>query len=297
MDSQMNNKDNEQKKSKNDNNENELINYPESKIKIKNILINSFKFLFLEWKLFAIVLAYYIIKHFTLDQYSYTSNDLTPNQQYFEFILMQMPRIIFDLLFWVCIIPVIIRAIEEYLTKKQRVSFKWKKTILRYFIPLITYEFLFSVFGFLALCCSSFSMFHKESITEPDFRIIAGFIGIFEMILGFILFLVPVIIVLENKTFQHGLKKSFHIVRNNLKGCVIFNIILFFVNPINILLLAPIINQYAIPGFNYLQLIQNPGFIFFQLILSSGWFIFYNAAIVGFYLSIQGREYSNPNNN
>lgn len=271
--------------------DNELTHYPKSKIKIKNIFIDSFKFLIYEWKLFAIVLAFYIFKHFIFDQYSYSGNDLTPAQQYFEFMLMQLPRIIFDLLFWVSIISVIILAVEEYLTKKQRLSFKWKKMIIRYFVPLFTFEFLFSVLGFLALCFSSFSMFHLVSIPEPDSRIIAGFIGIFEMILGFILFLAPVIIVLENKTFKDGIKKSVDIIRNKFKECAIFNRILFFVNPFNILLLAIVINQNAaIPGFNYLQLIQIPGFEFFQLILSSGWFIFYNAAIIGFYLSISGRE-------
>jgi len=278
--------------------DNDIPHYPKSKINIKNILINSFKFLILEWKLFVIVLAFYIFNHFIFDQYSYTSNDITPTQQYFEFILMQLPRIIFELLFWVCIIPIIILAVEEYLTKKHRRSFNWKKVIIRYFKPLFTYEFLFSVLGFIALCFSSFSMFKIASIPEPDSRIIAGFIGIFEIILGFILFLAPVIIVLENKTFKDGTKKSVDIIRNKFKECVIFNMILFFVNPFNILLLAIVINQNAaIPGFNYLQLIQIPGFEFFQLILSSGWFIFYNAAIVGFYLSIEGREISNTKNN
>ena len=278
--------------------DNELPYYPKSKINIKNTLINSFKFLIFEWKLFAIILAFYVFKHFTLDQYSYTSNDLTPDQQYFEFILMQLLLIIFDLLFWVSIIPFIILAVEEYLTKKQRVSFKWKKTIIRYFVPLFTYEFLFSVFGFLALCFSSFSMFHKESIIETDFRIIAGFIGIFEMILGFILFLAPVIIVLENKTFIEGIKKSFDIIRNKFIMCLTLILILYLLNPSNIFFMFLIINQYAAsPGFDYIQFIQNPGFSSFQLILSSGLFIFYNAAIVGFYLSIEERENSNTKNN
>jgi len=59
--------------------DNELTHYPKSKINIKNILIDSFRFMIFEWKLFVIVLAYYIIKHFIFDQYSYSSNDLTPN--------------------------------------------------------------------------------------------------------------------------------------------------------------------------------------------------------------------------
>ncbi|MCZ7401936.1 MAG: hypothetical protein O8C61_06920 [Candidatus Methanoperedens sp.] len=271
--------------------DNELPHYPESKINIKNTLIDSFKFLIFEWKLFIIVLAFYIFKHFIFDQYSYSGNDLTPARQYFEFILMQLPRFFIDLLFWVSLIPIIILDVEEYLAKKQRRSFNWKKMIIRYFIPLFTYEFLFSVLGFLALCLSSFSMFHLASIPEADSRIIAGFIGIFEMILGFILFLAPAIIVLENKTFIDGTKKSVDIIRNKFIMCLTLILILYLLNPSNIFFMFLIINQYAaIPGFNYLQLIQNPGFILFQLILSSGSFIFYNAAIVGFYLSISERE-------
>lgn len=204
---------------------------------------------------------------------------------------MQLTQIIVEILFWVSIIPLIILAGEEYMTKKQRVSFEWKKMIIRYFGPLFTYEILFSMLGFVALCFSAISMFKKALIPEPDFGLIGGFIGIFEMILGFILFLAPIIIVLENKTFREGTKKSIDIIRNKLKEFVIFNVILFFINPFNILLLAMIINQYAaIPGLNYLQLTQIPGFKLFRLILSSGWFIFYYAAIVGFYLNISGEE-------
>jgi hypothetical protein len=140
----------------------------------------------IEWKLFAIVLAFHILKSFIFDQNSYTNNDLITTAQYFEFILIQLPRIIFDLLFWVCIIPFIIFAVEDYLTKKQKLIFYWKNMILRYFVPLFTYKFLFSIFGFLALCFSSIFMLNIASKLEPDFRIIAGFIGIssFQLILS-----------------------------------------------------------------------------------------------------------------
>lgn len=263
--------------------------FPESKINIKNILINSFKFLIFEWKLFAIVLAFHIFKSFIFDQYSYTNKDPTLTLQYFEFVLMQIPQIIFELLFWVIIIPFIIFAVEDYLTKKQRISFKWKKMIIRYFVPLFTYKFLFSVFGFVAICISAISMFKKGSIPEPDIQIIGVFIGIFEMILGLMLFLAPVIIVLENKTFIDGIKKSVHIVRNNLKECVIFNMILNFINPFNILFVAILIKQGVLFDF-YIS-------YYLQLILGSGWFIIYNASIVGFYLSISERENSKTKNN
>lgn len=209
---------------------NELPQYPKSKINIKNILINSFKFLIFEWKLFAIVLAFHIFKHFIFDQNSCTNNDFTPTQQYFEFVLMQLPRIIFDLLFWVSIIPIIILAAEEYLTKQQRVSFKWKKMTMRYFAP--------------------------------------------------------VIIVLENKTFIEGTKRSVDNIRNKFIVSLAFILVLDFLNPSNIFMFLLISQYAAIPGFDHIQLIQTPGFRFFQLILSSGWFIIYNAAVVGFYLGI-----------
>ena len=285
---------------------NEFPLYPETKTSIKNILINSFKFLIFEWRLFAVVLAFYIFKSFILDQNSSINNDLTLTQQYFEFILMQLPRIIFDLLFWIGIMPIIILSGKEYLTRQEKLRFEehsicisyiykinigifqfWKGMMGRYFVPLFQYKSIFSVLGFLMICFSTLSMYNIALMPEPDLKIIAGFIGIFEMILGFILFLAPVIIVLENKTFVDGAKKSAHIVRKKLKECIIFNIILVLINPFNILFLAIIISHYAaIPWFNYLQLTQVPGFEFFQLILSSGWFIFCNAAIIGFYLSI-----------
>lgn len=295
--------------------DNELPHYPESKINIINILINSFKFLLFEWKLFAIVLAFQIFKHFIFDQNSYTNNDLTLTQQYFEFVLMQLPSIIFNLFFWIGIIPLIILAVKEYQTKKEKLSFGehsicishiykinigifhlWKEKMIRYFMPLFKFKAIFFVLGFFSLCISTFSMlnysrFQFTSIPESVIRIIGIFIGALEMILGFILFLAPAIIVLENKTFKDGIRKSVHIVRNKLKECIIFNMILFLLNPFNILLLAIILNQnIAIPGFNYLQLTQIPGFELFQIILASGWFIFYNAAIIRFYLNISGEK-------
>lgn len=286
--------------------DNEFSLYPESKSDIKNILINSFKFLIFEWKLFAIVLAFYIFKSFIFDQNSSINNDLTITRQYFEFVLMQLPRIIFELFFWIGIIPLIILSGKEYLTRQQKLRFEehsisisyiykinigifqfWKGMMGRYFVPLFQYKSIFSVLGFLMICFSTLSMFNIILMPEPYLKIIAGFISVFEMIFGFILFLAPVIIVLENKTFADGAKKSVHIVRNKLKECIIFNIILVLINPFNILFLAMIISHYAaIPWFNYLPLTQVPGFEFFQLILASGWFIFCNAAITGFYLSI-----------
>ncbi|MFZ3382982.1 MAG: hypothetical protein WA144_03555, partial [Candidatus Methanoperedens sp.] len=253
-----------------------------------------------------IVLAFYIFKSFIFDQNSSINNDLTLTRQYFEFVLMQLPRIIFELFFWIGIIPLIILSGKEYLTRQQKLRFEehsisisyiykinigifqfWKGMMGRYFVPLFQYKSIFSVLGFLMICFSTLSMFNITLMPEPDIKIIAGFISVFEMILGFILFLVPVIIVLENKTFADGAKKSVHIVRNKLKECIIFNIILVLINPFNILFIAMIISHYAaIPWFNYLPLTQVPGFEFFQLILASGWFIFCNAAITGFYLSI-----------
>ncbi len=130
--------------------------YPESKINIQNIVINSFKFLIFEWKLFAIVLAFYIFKSFIFDQNSSINNDLTLTRQYFGFVLMQLPRIIFDLLFWIAIIPLIILSGKEYLTGQQKLRFEehsicisfiykinigffqfWKEMMGRYFVPLI----------------------------------------------------------------------------------------------------------------------------------------------------------------
>ncbi len=232
---------------------------------LKNILTNSFKFLIYAWNFFAIVLAFSIFKSLIFDPNSYTNNDLTLTQQCFEVVLTQLPKNILDLLFWICIIPLIILSMKEYMTGKQRLTF-WKEKMVRYFVPLLKYKSIFFILDFLA---------------------IGFFIGIFEIILGFILFLVPVIIVLENKTFIEGTKKSIDIIRNKLIVCLIFILLLNIINPSNISLMLLITSRYAaISGFDYFQLIQNPGFKIIQLILSSGWFIFYYAAIVGFYLKV-----------
>lgn len=261
---------------------------------LKNILTNSFKFLISKWKLFAIVLAFHIFRSFIFNTNSYTNNDLTLTGQYFEVVLTQLPKNILDLLFWIGIIPLIILSMKEYRTGQQRFTF-WKEKIVRYFVPLLKYKSIFFILDFLAVCFVTFSMFNFSRfqftlIPESVIRIIGFFIGIFEMILGFILFLVPVIIVLENKTFIEGTKKSFDIIRNKLIVCLIFILLLNFINPSNISLLLLIASRYAaISGFDYFQLIQNPGKIL-QLILSSGWFIFYHAAIVGFYLNMSGKK-------
>ena len=279
---------------------------------LKNILTNSFKFLISTWKFFVIVLTFIIFKSFIFDPNSYTNNDLTLTQQYFEVVLTQLPKNILDLLFWICIIPLIILSMKEYMIGQQRLTFEehpkcisyifninigifhfWKEKMVRYFVPLLKYKSIFFILDFLAVCFVTFSMFNFSRfqftlIPESVIRIIGFFIGIFEMILGFILFLVPVIIVLENKTFMEGTKKSIDIIRNKLIVCLIFILLLNFINPSNISLLLLIASRYvAISGFDYFQLIQNPGFKIIQLILSSGWFIFYYAAIVGFYLNIK----------
>ncbi len=280
---------------------------------LKNILTKSFKFLIFTWKFFAIVLAFIIFKSFISDPNSYANNDLTLTQQYFEVVLTQLPKNILDLLFWIGIIPLIILSMKEYMTGQQRLTFEehpkcisyifkinigifhfWKEKMVRYFVPLLKYKSIFFILDFLAVFFMTYSMFNFSRfqftlIPESVFRIIGFFIGIFEMILGFILFLVPVIIVLDNKTFIEGTKKSIDIIRNKLILCLIFILLLNFINPSNISLLLLIASRYvAISGFDYFQLIQNPGFKIIQLIFSSGWFIFYSAAIVGFYLNIRG---------
>lgn len=262
---------------------------------LKNILTNSFKFFILSWKFFAIVLAFIIFKSFIFDPNSYTNNDLTLTGQYFEVVLMQLSKNILDLLFWIGIIPLIILSMKEYMKGQQRLTF-WKEKMIGYFVPLLKYKSIFFILDFLAVCFVTFSMFNFSRfqftlIPEPVIRIIGLFIGVFEMILGFILFLVPVIIVLENKTFMEGTKKSIDIIRNKLIVCLTFILLLNFINPSNISFLLLITSRYAaISGFDYFQLIQNPGFKIIQLILSSGWFIFYYAAIVGFYLNISGEK-------
>jgi len=268
---------------------------------LKNILTKSFKFLIFSWKFFAIVLAFIIFKSFIFEPNSYTSNDLTLTGQYFEVVLTQLPKNILDLLFWICIIPLIILSMKEYMSGQQRLIF-WKEKMVRYFVPLLKYKSIFFILDFLAVCFVTFSIFNFSRfqftlIPESVIRIIGFFIGIFEMILGFILFLVPVIIVLENKTFIEGTKKSIDIIRNKLIVCLIFILLLNFINPSNISLLLLITSRYAaISGFDYFQLIQNPGFKILQLILSSGWFIFYHAAIVGFYLNISGEKKNRDTN-
>jgi len=262
---------------------------------LKNIFINSFKFLISKWKLFAIVLAFHIFKSFIFDPNSYTNNDLTLTGQYFEIVLMQLPKNILDLLFWIGIIPLIILSMKEYMAGQQRLIF-WKEKMVRYFVPLLKYKSIFFILDFLAVCFVTFSMFNFSRfqftlIPEFGIQIIGFFISIFEMLLGFILFLVPVIIVLENKTFMEGTKKSIDIIRNKLIVCLTFILLLNFINPSNISLLLLITSRYAaISGFDHFQLIQNPGFKIIQLILSSGWFIIYYAAIVGFYLNISGEK-------
>ena len=250
------------------------------KINLKNIIKNSFKFLVFEWKLFAIVLAFYLFKHLTFYQYNYTSNDTT--RLIYEILANEISRNIFYLLFWVSITPLIILAVKEFLTKQQRISFK-RDMILKYFVPLFTYQLIFSVLGFLMFFVFMLFMFNLTLMPELVIKIFLTFLSLFDFILGFILFLTPVIIVLENKTFIDGTKKSIEIIRNKFKECITFYLILVIVigflfsipNNINLLYIVITGNYIAIPGYNYLQ-----------LILSSGWFIFYIAAIVGFYLII-----------
>ncbi|VVB94277.1 Uncharacterised protein [uncultured archaeon] len=250
------------------------------KINLISIIKNSFRFLIFEWKFFVIVLGFYIFRYFTNGLYSYTGND--SNQLLYEVVVSGIYLNIFYLLFWVGIIPLIILAVKEYLTKQQRISFK-KDMIIRYFVPLFAYQFLFSVLDFLISRVSALATFNLILMPEPVIRIFFVFLSLFGFILGFIFFLAPVIIVLENKTFIDGTKKSFGIIRSKFKESVTFYLILvividfLFLFPVNIKFWYQIITgiEFVIPGFNYLQ-----------LIFASGWFIFYIAAIVGFYLSI-----------
>ncbi len=205
---------------------------------LKNILTNSFKFLIFAWKFFAIVLAFIIFKSFIFDPNSYTNNDLTLPQQYFEVVLTQLQNIL-DLLFWIGIIPLIILSMKEYMTGQQRLTFEehpkcilyiikinigifhfWKEKMVRYFVPLLKYKSIFFILDFLAVCFVTFSMFNFSRfqftlIPESVIRIIGFFIGILEIILGFILFLmismdffVPSINVLFSRTIITGTRNK-----------------------------------------------------------------------------------------
>ena len=248
------------------------------KINLKNIIKNSFKFLVFEWKLFALVLAFYItLKYFTIG----SSNDFDPTQLLYKVVMIEIFRNIFYLLFWCSIIPLIILAVKDFLTKQQRINFK-RDIIIRYFVPLFIYQLIFSVLASLTFVLT-FTMFNLTLMPELVIKIFLTFLSLFDFILGFILFLTPVIIVLENKTFIDGIKKSVEIIRNKFKECVTFYLILviainflFFIpNNINFLYIVITGNFIIISRYNYIQ-----------LILNSGWFIFYIAAIVGFYLII-----------
>ena len=251
------------------------------KVSLINIIKNSFRFLIFEWKLFVIVLGFYIFRYFTNGSYSYTDYD--PTQLFYELVVKDISRNFFYLLFWVGIIPLIILAVKEYLTKQQRISFK-KDMIIRYFVPLFIFQLIFLVFGFLISFDSTLLMFNSTlMLPELVIKIFSVCLPLFGCILGFILFLAPVVIVLENKTFIDGTKKSIEIIRNKFKESVTFYLILVIV--INFLFFIPGNIQFlyiVITGI----VIEIPGFNYLQLILSSGWFIFYNAAIAGFYLSI-----------
>ncbi len=247
---------------------------------VKNILTNSFKFFVFEWKLFAIVLAFYLFKHFISSLNNYTSNDTT--RQIYEMLANGISHNILYLFFWVSITPLIILSVKEFLTKKQRISFK-RYMILRYFVPLFTYQLIFTVFALLMFFVSTFAMFNSTLI--PEFAITPSFavVYLFYSILRFILFLTPVIIVIENKTFIDGAKRSVEIIRNKLKECITFYLILVIV--INFLFFLPcdIPVLYMVITGNYIEFSE---YTSLRLILSSGWFIFYIASIVGFYLAI-----------
>ncbi len=247
------------------------------KINLKNIIKNSLKFLVFEWKLYVIVLSIYLFKYFMLGQ-NYSTSNFDPTQLRYEVFVNEIYHNIFYLLFWCSIIPFIILAVKEYVTKQQRISFK-KDIIIRYFVPLFTYQLLFSGLDFLMSFVSTLFMFNSTIMPEPVIKILLFVLPLFYFILGFILFLAPVIIVLENKTFIDVTKKSVEIIRNKFKECVTFYLILAIViiipNNINFLYIVITGKVIVIPGYNYLQ-----------LILTSGWFIFYIAAIVGFYLII-----------
>ena len=250
------------------------------KIHMKDIIKNSFKFLVFEWKLFAIVLAFYLFKHLTFYQYNYTSNDTT--RLIYEILANEISRNIFYLLFWVSITPLIILAVKEFLTKQQRISFK-RDVLLRYFIPLFVYQLIFTVLDFLLYFVPTLAMFNSTLIPEFAIQPSLVVVSLFGSILRFILFLTPVIIVLENKTFIDGAKSSVETIRNKFKECIIFYLILAVA--INFLFFLPTNMTVLYAGItgNHIEFL---GYTSLRLILSSGWFIFYIAAIVGFYLSI-----------
>lgn len=247
---------------------------------VKNIVKNSFKFLVFEWKLFAIVLVFYLFKHFISSQNNYTNNDTT--RQIYEMFANGISHNILYLLFWVSITPLIILAVKEFLTKQQKISFK-RDMILRYFVPLFIYQLIFTLIDFLMFFVSTLVMFNSTLIPEFAITSFLASVAIFGSILRFILFLAPVIIVLENKTFIDGAKRSVEIIRSQFKESITFYLILVIV--INFLFFLPndIIVLYVGMTGNQIEFLE---YTSLRLILSSGWFVFYIAAIVGFYLAI-----------
>lgn len=238
---------------------------------LKGIFTKSFRFLVFDWRFFAIVLVFYVFLYF-IGVYV-----LVGNQDLESLFMNVIPKRILHLLFWVSITPLIIHATREYFEKQQKITFKWG-ILKRYFVPLFTYQLLFFVLYLFISALIIFKLTSTPVITT---------VGLFDVILGFILFLVPVIIVLENKTFIGGAKKSIEIIRNKFKECVIFYLILLVVIgllfdiPTQARLYYRIINgqEIAIPGLEYLQ-----------LILNAVWFIFYLVAVTVFYLNISEKR-------
>lgn len=254
---------------------------------LKEIFTKSFKFLIFDWRFFAIVLAFYLFRHFWPDI-------LPPLWSWMfymfgfskgRFFIMSSFDTLLDSLFWIVFIPFVIYAAIEFFTKQQKIVFNINLA-KKHLTPLLTYQFIFLCLNILTsyLILYSFtSLYGTHGVMAATLLLVT-----IEFLLEFLLIFTPIIIVLENEKFFMAVKKSISIIRNNLKGCLIFYLILMVVIS---LLLHPVIQIRMWYAFINGQGLSLPSELFYlQLVLNSIWFLIYPVAVVGFYLSIKNRE-------
>ena len=234
---------------------------------LKEIFTGSFKFLFREWKIFCIVLIFYTLIFVST---TFFPKATSINSDPASITVNKAPYLLFYLVFWVSITPLIIIRANAYFENQQAKQFKIKD-IKTNAAALIAYKTIFILLGLLISVLIALNY-------APS--IYLGTITVME-IFQFLLFLTPAVIVLENRKFFDSAKESISKIQANFKESIIFYLILAlilsifqFSGHIQMLSAAIIHEKIIIPGIEYLQ-----------LILDSGSFIFYNVAVIGFYLN------------
>jgi len=182
---------------------------------ISDVVKRSFRFL-ANWKIFCICLAWIVLDEFILIQiFTGTSKFIFPLDQTFIFflgpILTEISRVFIKPFF---VIVSLLSAMNYWENKKINITYAINK-VKNYYQKFILYFGIFLVLFIISSLSSFLAMNYVDILVVS-----IPFFNIIQLVLSFVLFLVPSILIVKNISLKKSLKESWITVRANLTNSI-----------------------------------------------------------------------------